>query len=84
MIAQPGTAAGGISFDITPATAAVVIDGTYVGRVSDLGPTTQPMGLKPGRHHVEIRAPGYETVTFDADIVTGQVLPYKGQMQPVR
>ena len=84
MVAQPGTAAGGISFDISPATAAVVIDGTYVGRVSDLGPTTQPMGLKPGRHHIEIRAPGYETVTFDADIVAGQVLPYKGQMQPVR
>lgn len=83
-LAQPGTPAGGISFDITPATAAVIIDGTYVGRVSDLGPTTQPMGLKPGRHHVEIRAPGYETVTFDVDIVSGQVLPYKGQMQPVR
>ena len=83
-IAQPGTAAGGISFDISPETAAVIIDGTYVGRVSDLGPTTQPMGLKPGRHHVEIRAPGYETVTFDADIVAGQVLPYKGQMQPIR
>ena len=84
MMAEPGSAAGGISFDITPSTAAVLIDGTYLGRVSDRGPTTQPMGLKPGRHHVEIRAPGFETVTFDADIVAGQVLPYKGQMQPVK
>ena len=84
VVAQPGSAAGGISFDITPATAAVIIDGTYVGRVQDLGPTTQPMGLKPGRHHVEIRAPGFESVSFDADIVAGQVLPYKGQMQPIR
>ena len=84
MLADPGTVAGGISFEITPATAAVIIDGTYVGRVSDLGPTSQPMGLKPGRHHVEIRAAGHETVTFDADIVSGQVLPYKGQMQPIR
>jgi hypothetical protein len=77
-MAQPGTAAGGISFDITPATAAVIIDGTYVGRVSDLGPTTQPMGLKPGRHHVEIRSPGYESVTFDADIVSTGSAPTKG------
>lgn len=82
--AEPGTAAGGISFDINPSTAAVIIDGTYVGRVSDLGPTTQPMGLKPGRHRVEIRAAGYETMTFEADIVAGQVLPYKGDMQPIR
>ena len=83
-IAEPGTPAGGISFDINPSTAAVIIDGTYVGRVADLGPTTQPMGLKPGHHRVEIRAAGYETVTFDADIVAGQVLPYKGDMQPIR
>jgi len=84
MLAQPGTAAGSMSFEITPSDAAVIVDGVYVGRVSELGPTTQPMGFKPGRHHVEIRASGYQTLSFDADVVAGQVLPFKGEMQPVR
>jgi hypothetical protein len=84
MLAQPGTAAGSISFEITPSDAAVIVDGIYVGRVSELGPTTQPMGFKPGKHHVEIRASGYQTLSFEADVVAGQVLPFKGEMQPVR
>jgi PEGA domain len=82
--AQPGTASGGISFEISPATAEVYIDGTYVGRVSELGPTTQPLALTPGRHHVEIRAAGYQTMVMDSDVTAGQVIPYQGTMQPAR
>ena len=80
VIAQPGTASGSVSFEITPSTAEVYIDGKYVGRVSDLGPTTQPLALTPGRHKVEIRAAGYQTLSFDADVVAGQVVPYRGTM----
>ena len=84
VVAQPGTASGGISFEISPATAEVYIDGTYVGRVSELGPTTQPLALTPGRHHVEIRAAGYQTMVMDSDVTAGQVIPYQGTMQPAR
>jgi len=84
IVAQPGTASGSVSLEITPSTAEVYIDGKYVGRVSDLGPTTQPIALTPGRHRVEIRAAGYQTLTIDADVVAGQVIPYRGTMQAVR
>lgn len=84
VMAQPGSASGGVSFDLTPSTAEVYIDNKYVGRVSDLGPTTQPMGLTPGRHHIEVRASGYQTISIDADVVAGQVIPYQGAMQQVR
>ena len=84
VIAQQGAASGSLSFEITPATAEVYIDAKYVGRVSDLGPTTQPLALTPGRHRVEIRAAGYQTLTIDADVVAGQVIPYRGTMQAVR
>ena len=73
-----------MSFEITPSTAEVYIGGKYVGRVSDLGPTTQPIALTPGKHRVEIRAAGYQTLTFDADVVAGQVVPYRGTMQVAR
>jgi len=72
---------GGMSFDITPATAQVFVDGTLVGTVGDFTPTTQPLGLLAGRHHVEVRATGYHTMTFDVDIVAGQVIPYQGTLE---
>jgi len=72
---------GGVSFEISPATAEVFVDGTYVGTVGEFTPTTQALGLPPGRHRIEIRAPGYRTMNVDADIVVGQVIPYRGQME---
>ena len=81
---QPGqdqTDTGGVSFEITPGPAQVFVDGSYVGTVGEFVATTQPLGLTPGRHRIEIRAPGYQTMSFDADIVAGQVIPYQGVMQ---
>ena len=72
---------GGVSFEITPGTAEVFIDGQYVGTVDQFTPTSQPLGLTPGRHQIEIRAAGYRTIDFDADIVAGQVIPYQGALE---
>jgi hypothetical protein len=81
---QPGTTSGGVSFEITPATAAVFVDGTYVGIVEQFGPTSQPLGLVPGRHHIEVRAQGYRSMVFDVEVTVGQVIPYRGTLQPVQ
>jgi PEGA domain len=80
----PGTAqrgSGGISFDITPDNAQVYVEGRYVGLVSAFSPRSQPLTLAPGRHHVEIRLVGYQTMTFDTEVTAGQVVPYQGSMQ---
>ena len=84
---QPGVRAnqgsmGGLSFEITPDTAEIWVDGTYYGEVGQFTPSAQPLGLPAGRHHVELREPGYEVTSFDIDIVPGQVVPYQGQLQP--
>jgi PEGA domain len=82
---SPGTAnaaaSGGLSFDITPPQASVYVDGEYVGVVSQFAPDQPPLWLLPGRHHVEIREPGFEVVTFDVDITPGQVIPYHGDLR---
>jgi hypothetical protein len=70
-----------VSFEITPATAEVFVDGQYVGTVGQFTPTSQPLGLVAGRHHVEIRAQGYRTMGFDVDIIAGQVIPYQGALE---
>ena len=80
--AQPDqTKMGGMSFDVTPATAQVFVDGTLIGTMGDFTPTTQPLGLVAGRHHVEVRAAGYHTMSFDVDIVAGEVIPYQGTLE---
>jgi len=74
-------AAGGLSFDITPAEAGVYVDGYYMGPVAQFTPDQPPLALAPGRHHVEIREPGFEIIAFDVDILPGQVIPYQGDLR---
>jgi PEGA domain-containing protein len=76
---QPNT--GGLSFEIQPSDAQIYVDGRYVGTVGQFSPTSQPLGLTAGRHHVRITAPGYRAMEFDADIVSGEVLPYQGTLE---
>jgi len=76
---QPNT--GGMSFEIQPSDAQVYVDGRYVGTVGQYSPTSQPLGLTTGRHHIRITAPGYRAMEFDADIVSGEVLPYQGTLE---
>jgi PEGA domain-containing protein len=73
---------GGISLDITPGDASVVVDGTDAGTAQTFSPSSAPLTLAPGQHHIVIEKPGYQSMTFDADVIQGQVIPYKGTMQP--
>jgi hypothetical protein len=81
-VAPAPNAYGGISFDITPADADVYVDGSYVGRAGDFSPMYQPLTVTPGHHQVELDAPGSQPLVFDVDIQPGQVLPYRGALQP--
>ncbi len=76
-----GEQPGGLSFTVSPVNAAVFVDGVYVGTADEFGPETQPLGLASGRHRVEIRANGYQTMAFDADVVAGQVMPYQATLR---
>ena len=77
---QPNS--GGISFEIQPSNGQIYVDGRYAGTVGQFSPTSQPLGLTAGRHHIQIIAPGYRPMDFDADIVAGEVLPYQGTLEP--
>jgi hypothetical protein len=72
---------GGLSFDITPSDAQVLVDGNFVGTVGQFSPSSQPLGLSAGNHRIEVEAQGYRTISFDVNIIAGQVLPYQGAME---
>jgi hypothetical protein len=73
---------GAVSFEITPSTAELFVDNVRVGTVGEFTSTTQPLGLPAGHHHIEIRATGYQSMSFDVDIIAGQVIPYQGSLAP--
>ena len=81
MVQPDQTNMGGLSFDVTPATAELFVDNMRVGTVGQFTPTTQPVGLPAGHHHIEIRTPGHHTMSFDVDIVAGEVTPFQGTME---
>ena len=72
---------GGLSFEITPSSAELFVDGAQVGTVGEFTPTTQPLGLPAGPHEIEVRAPGYRSMTLDVNIIAGQVIPYQGTLE---
>jgi hypothetical protein len=82
---QPRTtasaASGGVSFEIAPSDAVVLVDGRYVGTAEEFGPQMKPLTLGAGRHRIEIRAEGYQSMAFDATVAAGQVIPYRGTLQ---
>jgi len=80
--APDAQAIGGMSFEFSPATAAIYVDGQYVGPVSNFTPSSAPLPLAPGRHNVELQAPNYVSLVFDVDIVAGEVIPYRGSLRP--
>jgi len=72
---------GGLSFEIMPSDARVIIDGDDVGDAGQFTPRSAPLGLRVGRHHLEVVANGYRTMSSDVDVRAGEVIPFQGQME---
>jgi hypothetical protein len=75
---------GGVSFDISPGSAQVYVDGVFAGLVEDFDDTSAPLLLAPGDHYIEIRLAGYRTASFDVTITPGEVTPYQGTLERLR
>jgi len=72
---------GGLKLKIKPSNATVYIDGYYVGVVDDYDGVFQKLSIEPGAHRVEVRAPGYETLSFEIRIEPGHTTTYRGELQ---
>jgi hypothetical protein len=72
-----------LTFDVWPVTAEVFVDGVYVGIVQDFS-AGRAMTVVPGTHRIDLQAAGFRTATFDVALTAGQVVPYQGDLQPLR
>jgi len=83
-ITPESTMYGGITLEITPPDAQVFVDGQYVGQVADFDGTNGPLNMTAGQHRIQVSAQGYEPMTMDVNVVPGQLVPYRGDLQPAR
>ena len=57
---------------MTPANAAVYLDGRLVGTAEELGRLERGLAVSPGRHRIEVAAPGHASRSLDVDVTEGQ------------
>jgi len=58
----------------------VFVDGLYIGTLADLGDEIE---LRLGARRIELRAPGYRTLTFNTEIVPDRTIVYRGALEPM-
>jgi hypothetical protein len=75
-----GDPTGELRLQVRPRDAEVYVDGYYAGMVDDFDGTFQSLRLEEGEYHIEIVAPGYETIAFDVQIQPGRKINYRGDL----
>lgn len=58
----------------------IFVDGLYVGSLADIGDEIE---LRLGARRIELRAPGYRTLTFDTEIVPDRTVVYRGALEQI-
>jgi hypothetical protein len=71
---------GGLRLQILPGTAEVYIDGLYVGTANDFA-FGAGRALESGPHRVEVRANGFETLSFDVRIPDNETVTFRRDLQ---
>lgn len=71
---------GSLKLKVKPNDAQVYVDGYFAGLVDDFDGMLQKLNLEVGPHHIEIRAPGYQTLTFDVQIQLDETTTYRGEL----
>jgi hypothetical protein len=79
---EPEATTGALLLDVTPSTALVFVDSALVGSVADL--QGRGVTLSPGRHWLDLEAPGFDKKTIEITIRTGEPLRYRFDMVATR
>ena len=75
---------GALRLKIKPREAEVYVDGYYVGIVDDFDGIFQKLHIESGNHRIEVRAPGYEPLTFDVRITPDHSTTYHGELKKIQ
>jgi hypothetical protein len=71
---------GSVRLKVKPKSAEVLVDGYFVGTVDDFDGSFQSLKLEPGPKNIQVRAPGFESLTLDVRILPGRKITYEQNM----
>lgn len=74
---------GGLRLRVKPSHAEVFVDGYYAGIVDEFDNSFQRLRLETGPHRIEVRANGYEPLTFEVKILPDHTVTYRGELRRV-
>jgi hypothetical protein len=78
----PERRTGYLHLELEPRSAQVYVDGFYMGSVDDFRRIVPGRSLEAGAHRVDVRAPGYETTSFDVMIAPNETISYRSDLRP--
>ena len=76
-----GSPTGALRLQIDPDFAQVFVDGYFAGSVNEFDGVFHHLKLRVGLHHVEVRAPEYETLVIDLSIQPRHTTVYRGVLR---
>jgi hypothetical protein len=79
-----GGYSGSLRLKVTPRTASVYVDGYYVGMVDEFDGIFQRLPIEPGPYTIEIRADGYQTLTFDVRVLPDRTTTLEADLERLR
>jgi hypothetical protein len=74
---------GGLRLKVKPREAEVFVDGYFAGVVDDFDGAFQQLNLDVGPHRIELRATGYESISFELRTQPDEKITYKGELKRV-
>ena len=76
---EPPPAIGGLRLEVEPSDLVqVFVDGAFIGSPREIG---NEIALEPGTRRIELRAEGYRTVVFNAQIFENRTIVYRATLE---
>lgn len=66
-----------VKLDVTPSRAAVFMDNSFLGPVSEFGGSRHTLLISPGKHRIKIALPGYQTFETEINLQPNQKFTLK-------
>jgi hypothetical protein len=78
--AQLPTVSAEVKLSIDPDRAAVFVDDQFAGHAHEFGGAGRAMLLSPGKHHIKISLPGYQSFSTEIEVRANQKYDIKTQL----
>jgi PEGA domain len=80
-VVRPPVARGRLTLETVPDSAQVYVDGFYMGLAGEFGLRGRALDLTVGSHHVELRSPEHDTLSFSVMVQPDETIRYRGDMR---